>query len=144
MGDFVFDLQRIPDVKRSTENVSKEITESRSLITRAALVVERQAKKNASGRPGPKVKTGRLRSSITSNITSATQAKVGTNVVYAPFVEYGHSQHPGQFVPPLGKRLVKSRAPAYPFMSPVLEQTKAQIDGVVVEFGKDLGSTWEK
>ena len=29
-------------------------------------------------------------------------------VRYAPYVEYGHRQHPGQFVPALGKRLKKS------------------------------------
>ena len=29
-------------------------------------------------------------------------------VAYAPYVEYGHRQTPGRYVPAIGKRLVKS------------------------------------
>ena len=32
---------------------------------------------------------------------------ISNNVFYAPFVEYGHRQNVGQFVPAIGKRLVK-------------------------------------
>lgn len=34
--------------------------------------------------------------------------KIINNVKYAPYVEYGHRQHPGQFVPALGKTLKAS------------------------------------
>ena len=71
-------------------------------------------------------------------------ARVGTNVFYAPFVEFGHKQHPGQFVPPLKKRLVASFAPAYPFLGPTIEQTKGQIEGVMVSFGNEVGAEWGK
>ena len=52
--------------------------------------------------------TGRLRNSITHEI-SPERASVGTNVQYARFVEFGHRQQPGRYVPQIGKRLVKSR-----------------------------------
>jgi phage gpG-like protein len=54
---------------------------------------------------------GRLRSSVTQKV-SEDQFIIGTNVEYSPFVEYGHKQQVGRFVPVLGKRLVE------PFVSP--------------------------
>ncbi len=143
MTDFVLEVHNVPRVENALGEVKREI-ESDKLITKAALIVERQAKQNASGRPGPHVQTGRLRSSITTNILSPVQAVVGPNVHYAPYVEFGHIQHPGQFVPPLRKRLVANFAPAYPFMSPVPDQVKGQIDGAIVEFGHNLGSIWNQ
>jgi phage gpG-like protein len=99
---------------------------------------------NASGRPGPKVQTNRLRSSISYEVKNYEEATVGTNVFYAPFVEFGHKQTPGQFVPPLGVCLVKDSAPAYPFLGPVPGQVKDQLEGVFVSFGNDLKDTWTK
>lgn len=36
---------------------------------------------------------------------------------YASYVEFGHRQHPGQYVPAIGKRLVKSWVPGKKFMT---------------------------
>jgi phage gpG-like protein len=58
----------------------------RRFFTRAAIAVQSGAKERAP------VDTGRLRSSLTYEIDPAalpTWAKVGTNVSYAPFMEYG-------------------------------------------------------
>lgn len=81
-----------------------------NLIARA-IQVEAAAKRNASGRPGPNVITGRLRGSITwkpGQDALSPYVDVGTNVFYAPFVELG-----------------TSRAPAYPFLRPALEFARA-------------------
>lgn len=51
-------------------------------LTRACLTVENAAKENCP------VDTGELRASITYNIQGKT-GEVGTNVEYAPYVEYG-------------------------------------------------------
>lgn len=75
-------------------------------LVRRAMRVEAQAKANASGRPGPRVRTGRLRGSITWRLRQdggQLVADVGTAVEYAPYVE-------------LGTR----RARAYPFLRPAL------------------------
>lgn len=75
-------------------------------LERRAIRIEAQAKQNASGRPGPRVRSGRLRGSITHRLGSDTQglyADIGSSVLYAPYVEYG-----------------TSRMPAYPFLRPVL------------------------
>jgi HK97 gp10 family phage protein len=76
-------------------------------LARRAVRVESAAKDNASGRPGPNVITGRLRGSITWRLGADAEglyADIGTNVEYAPYVEFG-----------------TSRAPAYPFLGPALE-----------------------
>ena len=67
----------------------------RDLLVRA-IRVESRAKVLASGRPGPRVQTGRLRASITHRVLSSPAgafAEVGTNVEYAGFVEFGTSPH---------------------------------------------------
>ena len=117
----------------------------RRLLEKMGLFVERQAKENATGRPGPMVQTGRLRSSISHVVDSKgipEWVKVGTNVKYAPFVELGHMQHVGQFVPPLKKRLVNPRAPAYPFLVPAFEKMKEKIGELVNEFQKVIEERW--
>ena len=72
-------------------------------LAKAVLVVERQAKEDCP------VDTGRLRASITSEV-SGLEGKVGTNVEYAGFVEYG-----------------TSKMPAKPYLFPALEKSKSKI-----------------
>lgn len=75
-------------------------------LSRRAIRVESRAKLNASGRPGPRVRTGRLRSSIAWALAEdgrGLYAVIGTNVVYAKWLELG-----------------SDRAPAYPFLRPAL------------------------
>lgn len=79
-------------------------------IARRAIAVESSAKAHASGRPGPNVRTGRLRGSITWRLGEDGQspyADVGTNVEYAPYVELG-----------------TSRMAALPFLRPALEAAR--------------------
>ncbi len=65
---------------------------ARDLAVRA-IRVQNQAKLNASGRPGPRVRTGRLRSSISWRIvvttTGTLRADIGTNVPYGRYLETG-------------------------------------------------------
>lgn len=75
-------------------------------LVRRAFRVEAAAKQNATGRPGPMVRTGRLRGSITWRLGKdwrGLYADVGTAVEYAPYVELG-----------------TSNAPPYPFLRPAL------------------------
>jgi len=82
------------------EDITKKLT---SGLAKAVLVVERQAKEDCP------VDTGRLRSSITSEV-SGLEGKVGTNVEYAGFVEYG-----------------TVKRPATPYLFPALEKSKSRI-----------------
>lgn len=61
-------------------------------MTKATINAASQAKRNASGRPGPNVDTGRLRSSITSDVRdggSSIEGVIGSNVIYARIQELG-------------------------------------------------------
>lgn len=77
-------------------------------IQMAGLAVERQAKQNASGRPGPNVRTGNLRRSITTSMPmkgfeGRYTITVSATMVYARAVELGHPKwNPGVKYPYLG------------------------------------------
>ena len=63
-------------------------------ITLSGLAIERQAKQNASGRPGPNVRTGNLRRSITTGngkkgFDGSYTVDVAATMVYARAVEFG-------------------------------------------------------
>lgn len=75
-------------------------------LARRAIRVEAAAKVNATDRPGPRVRSGRLRGSVTWRLGQDSEglfADIGTAVLYAPYLEYG-----------------TSRMPAYPFLRPAL------------------------
>lgn len=64
-------------------------------INMSGLAVERQAKTNASGRPGPNVQTGNLRRSITTSkvtkgFSGLYSVDVSATMVYARAVELGN------------------------------------------------------
>ena len=67
------------------------------------------------------VDTGNLRNSITHKSEGYTEM-IGTSVYYAPYVELGHHQQPGRFVPKIKKRLVRSWVPGKPFLGPAVEE----------------------
>ncbi len=149
-------------MQRKLEHIAVNLAKGGNVVAKAALVIERQIKQNATGRPGPNVQTGRLRASITTEMLGDLKAQVGTSVFYASFVEFGHKQEVGRFVPiygmrrigrgefagrynvsgGLGLRLVNPTAPAYPFFFEALDQCKDKLTNVVVDYGKELGREW--
>lgn len=74
------DAEKILREFNKTETVEKDVSK---LIKNTLHNIERDAKKSCP------VDTGRLRSSITTNIISTYSGEVGTNVEYAGWVEYG-------------------------------------------------------
>jgi len=77
------------------------------------------------------VKTSNLKNSITHH-SSPEMAVVGTDVEYAPYVEFGHRQEPGRYVPAIGKRLVASYVDGIPYMAPAVENHADEYMGVIV------------
>ena len=77
------------------------------------------------------VDTGRLRNSITHVQTDESTEVIGTNVTYAPFVELGHHQEPGRFVPAIGKRLKREWVPPKPFLRPAAENHAEEYKRVI-------------
>ena len=68
------------------------------------------------------MQTGNLKNSMTSEVSQQEKAVyIGTAVEYAPFVEFGHHQEVGRYVPEIGKRLVRDFVPAKPFLKPAIQ-----------------------
>lgn len=71
------------------------------------------------------VDTGRLKGSITHVVNDHTVV-VGTNVEYAMWVELGHSQKVGQYVPEIGKRLTNPTVPGRHYMRDGIQRTRSK------------------
>lgn len=76
------------------------------------------------------VDTGRLRSSITSEITAET-GKVGTNVEYAGFVEYGTKRMEARHVSEGSSTRIKGKGP--------FTYSMEQLNSKMGDFLKELG-----
>lgn len=85
------------------------------------------------------VQTGRLRNSITHDVRMDEETVyVGTNVEYAPYVEFGHMQEVGRYVPAIGKRLVQPKIEAKHFLKPAVEEHKDEYKRMADEAFKNL------
>jgi len=106
------------------------------------------------------IRTGLLRNSITfalsgeaTNITAYTDDNgenpgkyegtapengngitlyLGSNVHYAPYVELGHHQQPGRFVPAIGKRLKRSWVDGKTFLRPAIEDHAVEYNFILI------------
>lgn len=99
-------------------------------IGRAALLIETRARENASGRPGPNVRTGNLRRSITARppkkgFGGNYEAEVQATMVYARAVELGRAEW---------KSGVK-----YPYLGPAARDSQAN-GSLSMEFTMALAS----
>lgn len=67
------------------------------------------------------VQSGVLRNSITHQVVpSESTVYIGTDVKYAPYVELGHHQEVGRYVPAIGKKLKNSWVSPKPFLKPAM------------------------
>lgn len=78
------------------------------------------------------VDTGNLRNSITHQMEGDKTVAIGTPVEYAPYVEFGHHQQPGRYVPAIGKRLVKDYVEGKPYLTPSLEDHIDEYKNVIL------------
>lgn len=72
--------------------------------------------------------------------------KIENKCYYAAFVEYGHRQHPDQYVPPIQRYLVKNFAPPHPFVRPAIEElyTTIQVDAshILAAYVSSIFNKW--
>jgi len=102
--------------------------EARAALAEVASELEKVAKRNASGRPGPNVVTGTLRRSITHDpITpwgiGGWQTKVGPTVIYGRRIELGFKGADS-----LGRVF---DAPGYPYFGPAFRQVVPRIPEIM-------------
>lgn len=102
----------------------------------SCLLVENTAKENCP------VDSGQLRNSITSNVSGET-GEVGTNVEYAPYVEYGTGVfNPGRLTPwsykdASGEWHTTTGQKPQPFLVPALDSNRAEILNIFKEKVKE-------
>ena len=111
-------LGKLEDLKKKSKAAEVLGVKRAALMLRDTIV-----KYSDEGHPDhPMVQTGRLRSSIKYKMVegATTQAYVGSDAKYAPFVEFGHGQTPGRFVPAIKKKLKATMVKPYPFVRPAI------------------------
>ena len=95
MATLEFDLLGVPEFVAALEAMDARVDlASRNTVRDGAQVIQRQARMNATGRPGPKVRTGTLRRSITIKYPhrgggGLYEAQIGPTVIYSRRIELG-------------------------------------------------------
>lgn len=100
-------------MSRFQEEIQKMKQRREQTIKQIAVFIEAEAKLRAP------VSTGRLRNSITHQTESnETQSKayIGTNVEYAPYVEFG---------------VASKNIPAQPYLRPAIEENRDKIKKII-------------
>lgn len=119
------EVKGLEKLQEDMEREARELPDGlEGAMGKAVLAVEGEAKKRATKRPGPIVRTGRLRASIqpkVEKIGGGVRGTVGSDVVYAPYVE-------------LGTR----RAPPYPYLWPAFQATKGKVEKILDAFLKGV------
>lgn len=109
------------EVKITNDNVKEILAATDDAIYNALKTIGDKAADYAAGLAP--VDTSNLKNSMDSEVDMGEKAVyVGTAVEYAPFVEFGHHQQVGRYVPAIGKRLVREFVPAKPFLAPAIEE----------------------
>lgn len=118
-------------------NVDKVISEKDKAVEMALTMIGQQVI-NYTTMKCP-VKTGNLRRSYTKDVNPKEETvTVGTNVEYAPYVEYGHMQEVGRYVPALGKRLVAPKVDARPHLRPAVNDHKDEYKKIAEQCLKNV------
>lgn len=133
------ETQGFPEVRKKLMQLKADakpiITKS---LVRGGHMIETTAKQKCA------VKTGRLRSSITTETIKWDEVHIGTNVEYGSYVEYGTGPH---FIEPkntsvlkfeiggeviFAKRVYHPGTKPQPYLRPALHQHKAAIRDLVI------------
>lgn len=136
-------------IKSYRKEREKEIIDGlEKSLEKVGAIVERQAKINIiqNSSKSPWKKTGQLASSVVHQLVDNNTAveigikrgenAEGTSIAkIGRWLELGHSQHPGQYVPAIGKRLVASDVPPYPWLFPALEVNRQKIIDILKSAG---------
>lgn len=122
MGRNVVVISHVVEVKASMRNALEKAG------AKAGGVIEGHAKEYCP------VQSGNLQNSITYEVDTdgdIVTVVTGTDVYYAPYVELGHNQKPGRYVPVLKKRLVADHVAARPFLYPAVNNHLDEIEAVI-------------
>lgn len=116
-------------------NKSEALKEVQQAVERALEICGGTAERHAVDNleRNQSVKSSILVNSITHEMRGSDTVAVGTDVEYAPFVELGHHQEPGRYVPAIGKRLKASFVPGKPYLRPAVENHIGEYERIFQE-----------
>jgi HK97 gp10 family phage protein len=122
----------LAELAKALRNITPEArAEIKIAVTKAALLVERDAKINAP------VDTGTLRNSISHRITESNglyEAEVGASVDYSDYQEYGTGRRGANsnVIAPSSYEYGNSQGiPAHPFLGPALLKNRVKIQELI-------------
>lgn len=92
---------------------------------------------SANGGGSVPYRTGGLIQSFRSDV-QPLRARWFPTVYYAPYVEFGHRQEVGRYVPAIKKRLVQPFVKKNPFMERIRNRSKDQINNVFMSALKEI------
>lgn len=126
------EIQEGRDLAKKFRELGEKATRSvEKALVKGGLLVERDAKILCP------VDTGRLRASITHRLEGAGSTKptvlVGTNVEYAPYVEFGHGGREVGKASRSGATLYAGGFVGKPYLFPALRQNRDRIKELVTE-----------
>jgi len=128
--------QAIKDIAKIFEQTNASLED---IIVKGAFDIEKDAKQAVP------VDTGRLRSSITYEMITKSEARIGTNVEYAPWIEF----ETGRRLAPVGAtwsrrhgkgnaRVLWVSGKARPYLYPALTKNQARINRNIENYIKSL------
>ena len=77
------------------------------------------------------VQSGTLLGSISHQPMDKYTMAVGTDVKYGVWVELGHNQQPGRYVPAIKKRLVAAYVKGKPYLRPAVEDHRKEYERII-------------
>lgn len=128
-------LEGIERVQKHLDNINLDDKKLNQILSQACLIVENQARRDAP------VDNGVLRNSIRSEV-EGKQGIVGTNIEYAPYVEFGTGlfavngdgrQTPWSYQDEMGEWHTTIGQHPQPFLGPALETNRETIINFIKE-----------
>ena len=128
-------LKGIERVQKHLDNINLDEKKLNQILSQACLIVENQARRDAP------VDNGVLRNSIRSEV-EGKQGVVGTNIEYAPYVEFGTGlfavngdgrQTPWSYQDEMGEWHTTIGQHPQPFLGPALEMNRETIINFIKE-----------
>ena len=128
-------LEGIERVQKHLDNINLDDKKLNQILSQACLIVENQARRDAP------VDNGVLRNSIRSEV-EGKQGVVGTNIEYAPYVEFGTGlfavngdgrQTPWSYQDEMGEWHTTIGQHPQPFLGPALEMNRETIINFIKE-----------
>lgn len=149
MAEFTVTIEGVEALRRALSDPELVAGPVRDFLQRSAFTVEARAKQAVP------VDTGRLRASITTRV-EPLRAIVGSNLIYAAFVEFGTRPHMppvsalqpwarrhGFASPwPLARAIAARGTRAQPYLLPAFNQSRTDIEGFLAQAARKIEEKW--